>query len=183
MLPVIGLVCALFLTAAPALAQDRPLEVVRHAGPSRTHTAAEVSRATHGDGSDAVVLARADAYADALAAAPLAAALDAPVLLTGPEALDDAAVEEIQRLGATTALLVGELSATVAGEALDAGITTVRRIRADDGWATLAAVAVEVASEQIRELAGHGVDRVHLYTLNRPDLALAVCERLALVPT
>lgn len=145
-LPVIGLVCALFLTAAPALAQDRPLEVVRHAGPSRTHTAAEVSRATHGDGSDAVVLARADAYADALAAAPLAAALDAPVLLTGPEALDDAAVEEIQRLGATTALLVGELSATVAGEALDAGITTVRRIRADDGWATLAAVAVEVAT-------------------------------------
>ena len=145
-LPLIGLVLALLLTAAPAIAQDRPLEVVRHAGPSRTHTAVEVSRAVNGDGSDTVVLARADDYADALAAAPLAAALDAPVLLTGIDALDAAAAEEIQRLGPRTAILVGELSATVAGQALDAGIASVRRIRADDGWSTLAEVAIEVAS-------------------------------------
>ena len=28
------------------------------------------------------------------------------------------------------------------------------------------------------ELAAHGVEHVHIYTLNRADLALAVCERL-----
>lgn len=42
-------------------------------------------------------------------------------------------------------------------------------------------VATDVAAEQIRELAEHGVEHVHLYTLNRSDLALAVCERLTLV--
>lgn len=43
-------------------------------------------------------------------------------------------------------------------------------------------IAAELAATQIVELAGHGVGHVHLYTLNRPDLALAVCDRLALVP-
>jgi methylenetetrahydrofolate reductase (NADPH) len=42
-------------------------------------------------------------------------------------------------------------------------------------------VAVDVASEQIRDLADHGVEHVHIYTLNRPDLAVAICERLSLV--
>ncbi|CAN5582591.1 methylenetetrahydrofolate reductase [NAD(P)H] [soil metagenome] len=39
-------------------------------------------------------------------------------------------------------------------------------------------MAVELAAEQISELVTHGVDHVHLYTLNRADLALAVCERI-----
>jgi methylenetetrahydrofolate reductase (NADPH) len=52
----------------------------------------------------------------------------------------------------------------------------------DDRDATLE-VAAELAAEQIHELADHGVDHVHLYTLNRADLALAVCERLSLVTT
>jgi methylenetetrahydrofolate reductase (NADPH) len=44
-------------------------------------------------------------------------------------------------------------------------------------------VAVELAAEQIADLAAHGVEQVHLYTLNRADLVLAVCERLgALLP-
>lgn len=50
-----------------------------------------------------------------------------------------------------------------------------------DRAATLA-VAAEVAADQIRQLAEHGVEHVHLYTLNRAELTLAVCERLSLVP-
>jgi methylenetetrahydrofolate reductase (NADPH) len=42
-------------------------------------------------------------------------------------------------------------------------------------------VSARVAAEQIAELAAHGVRHVHLYTLNRAELALAVCERLGLV--
>ena len=42
-------------------------------------------------------------------------------------------------------------------------------------------LAADLAAEQIRELTGHGVDHVHLYTLNRSELALAVCDRLATV--
>lgn len=42
-------------------------------------------------------------------------------------------------------------------------------------------LAADLAADQIRELTDHGVEHVHVYTLNRSELALAVCERLATV--
>jgi methylenetetrahydrofolate reductase (NADPH) len=42
-------------------------------------------------------------------------------------------------------------------------------------------VAADVAAAQIRDLAAAGTRQVHLYTLNRAELALDVCDRLALV--
>lgn len=53
----------------------------------------------------------------------------------------------------------------------------------DDDPRATREVAADVAAEQITELTAHGVRHVHLYTLNRPELALAVCERLGLVET
>ena len=43
-------------------------------------------------------------------------------------------------------------------------------------------LAVEIAGEQIDRLVTLGVEQVHLYTLNRSELALAVCERIGLTP-
>ena len=40
-------------------------------------------------------------------------------------------------------------------------------------------IATELATEQIAELAANGVGHVHIYTLNRADLAVAVCDQLA----
>lgn len=51
----------------------------------------------------------------------------------------------------------------------------------DDDRVATAEIAAEVAAEQITELGAQGVEHVHLYTLNRADLALAVCERLGVV--
>jgi methylenetetrahydrofolate reductase (NADPH) len=48
----------------------------------------------------------------------------------------------------------------------------------DDDTDTTQVIAAELAAAQISELAAYGVDEVHIYTLNRADLALAVCERL-----
>ena len=48
----------------------------------------------------------------------------------------------------------------------------------DDDIDTTQVIAAEIAASQIRELADHGVDAVHIYTLNRADLALAVCQQL-----
>lgn len=48
----------------------------------------------------------------------------------------------------------------------------------DDDIETTHKIATEVATEQIIELAANGVDEVHLYTLNRADLAVAVCQHL-----
>lgn len=51
----------------------------------------------------------------------------------------------------------------------------------DDDHDATQAIAAELAAEQIAELSGHGVQHVHLYTLNRAELALAVGERLGVV--
>lgn len=51
----------------------------------------------------------------------------------------------------------------------------------DDEPAAAHDLAADLAASQIRELSDHGVDHVHLYTLNRSELALAVCDRLATV--
>ena len=92
--------------------------VVRVAGPDRVATALEASRDAHPDGTaGAVVLARADAFPDALAGGPLAAAENAPLLLTPTDQLDERVATEIDRvlpdggrvylLGGTAALGAG----------------------------------------------------------------------------
>jgi len=56
-----------------------------------------------------------------------------------------------------------------------------RRFRGLDGDAAATrTVAAEVAAEQISELVEHGVDAVHLYTLNRAELAVDICRQLQL---
>jgi len=52
----------------------------------------------------------------------------------------------------------------------------------DDEHDTRLAVAVEVAIEQVQELARHGVREFHFYTLNRAALTYAICHALGLRP-
>lgn len=58
----------------------------------------------------------------------------------------------------------------------------VDRFAGVDDPETRTAIGADVAAEQILGLAAEGVDHVHVYTLNRPDLALAVCERIGVTP-
>jgi len=55
-----------------------------------------------------------------------------------------------------------------------------RFVGLDDDRETTRKIAAELAAEQIAELAEHDVEHVHLYTLNRSELALAVCDLLDL---
>lgn len=98
------------LVAAPAVA-SHDVTPERIAGEDRIGTAAEVAERQH-DRADRALLANAQRFPDALAAAPAAAALDAPVLLTHRddlpartaavlEALD---VSQVKLLGGTTAI-------------------------------------------------------------------------------
>ncbi|HET7357110.1 MAG TPA: cell wall-binding repeat-containing protein, partial [Nocardioidaceae bacterium] len=91
----------------------RPL-VSRMAGADREHTAIEISQAVFGPAeAGAVVLARQDAYPDALVGGPLAVARHAPLLLTSRTGLDPAVAVEIQRVlapGGTVFLLGGRAS-------------------------------------------------------------------------
>jgi putative cell wall-binding protein len=98
--------------AVPSMPAGRTVTVTasRLAGTERVATALEVSRQTF-TRSDAVVLARSDAYPDALAGAPLAAAMDAPILLTPSDRLPREVAEEIRRLGARRVYLLGGTAA------------------------------------------------------------------------
>jgi subtilisin family serine protease len=120
---------------------------VRVAGASRTSTAIALSQRSHATAAD-VVLARSDAYADALGAAGLAGKLGAPVLLTGSASLDPAVAAEIRRLGAGTVWLAGgdaALSPAVADALRGLGVE-VRRLAGATRYDTARLIAEQLGS-------------------------------------
>ncbi|MBA2316253.1 MAG: cell wall-binding repeat-containing protein [Euzebyales bacterium] len=121
--------------------------VTRVSGANRLATA--VAAAQHGwpDGSATVVIAAAGAFPDALAAAPLATAVGGPLLLVGPRTAAEV-LAEVDRLGATEAVIVGAVGAVplIVGSELDRAGVAVRRIAGDSRADTAALIAREVGA-------------------------------------
>lgn len=111
--------------------------VGRLAGADRFGTAVAVSQAEFPGGkAGAVVLARGDDYPDALVAGPLAAAKNAPLLLTVGGSLPTVSKAELQRVlptGGTVYILggTGAVPASVATQLTDLGYQVVRYGGAD----------------------------------------------------
>jgi len=127
--------------AAEPVGEVRGAVVDRLAGGDRIATAIAVSRATY-ETATAVVLARADAFPDALAAAPLAAAAEGPVLLTAGDALSPGVAEELDRLDPARVLLLGgEGALAPAVAAAVGGGREVARVAGADRYGTAAAIA------------------------------------------
>jgi putative cell wall-binding protein len=127
---------------APETPDDAPAIVARLAGRTRIGTAAAISSALH-ESADTVVVARAFDYADALAGGPLAVHLNAPLLLSEPERLSEEAAEEIRRLGADEAVLLGgegALSPQVERD-LEAMGLVVRRVAGGNRFDTATRIA------------------------------------------
>ncbi|WP_421381724.1 cell wall-binding repeat-containing protein [Bacillus salacetis] len=89
--------------------------LTRLSGDNRLGTAIEVSKAGWSSGltnpEKAVVMARADDPADALAASSLSGVKDSPILLTYPNSIDTSVLNELQRLGAEKVYLLGGTAA------------------------------------------------------------------------
>ncbi len=134
-------------------------QVVRVAGSDRIATAVSVSREAFG-AAPAVVLARHDGYADALAAAPLAATLGGPILLTGRTSLPPAVRTEVTRLGATKAVIVGGGAAVGSGVVADlwAMGLEVERIAGADRFDTAARIARRVGGARVYVTEGANAD-------------------------
>jgi putative cell wall-binding protein len=121
--------------------------VQRTSGRDRYDTAAQLAAHDFATGARNAVVASGHAFADALAAAPLAASLDAPVLLTAPDRLSDATAATLRRLGVRDVVLLGGAAAiapAVEEELRALGLTT-RRVSGRDRYETAAAVATAVA--------------------------------------
>ena len=131
-------------------------------GPDRVATAIASSIATYPGGrAGAVVLARADAFADALSGTPLAAARRAPLLLTAGAGLDSRTAAEISRVlpqGGTVSLLGGTAAlGTGVADALTARGFQVVRYAGRDRYSTAVAVAAALGSPSTVFLAtGNG---------------------------
>jgi len=110
-----------------------------------TAVAASASAFPAAGSASAVVLARSDAFADALTGGPLAAAKHAPLLLTSPGALDATTKTEIGRVLPTggTVYLLGGTSAL--SDAVASAVTALgdvpMRIAGADRFATAVAIA------------------------------------------
>jgi putative cell wall-binding protein len=126
LVPICVLALALsLLSGGGAIAQsggDSDLE--RRSGSGRIETAVDVALTDWPDGADTVLLATAENYPDALAAAPLAASLGAPLLLTPTAALPPVVGDAIDRLDPDDVIVLGG-----AGAVSDAVVRAVRGLR------------------------------------------------------
>ncbi len=103
------------------ISNDPVLVVTPIEGADRFTTAIAVSEKAFSSATN-VVIATGYNWPDALGGAALAGALDGPILLTAPTALPGSVIDEIERLGATHAYVLGSESAVSKGvyNALDA---------------------------------------------------------------
>lgn len=80
--------------------------IERISGSERIETAIQISQ-TGWESAGNVILARADNPADALSSASLSGSMDAPILLTNPNTLQQNVIDEIHRLNASTIYILG----------------------------------------------------------------------------
>ncbi|MHB1340289.1 MAG: cell wall-binding repeat-containing protein [Coriobacteriia bacterium] len=136
----------------PEAATD-PLRV---SGDNRYETAVAMSEQAFPDGAEAVVIATGTNWPDALGGSALAGAVGGPILLTDPMSLNDMVADEIERLGATDAYILGGYSAVSLAvenelEAMLGGY--VNRISGADRYGTSKAVANRAIA-----IMGYGYD-------------------------
>lgn len=145
----------------------------RLAGPSRFHTAVEISK--YGwKRADTVILARSDTFPDALAGVPLAVQENAPILLTDPNQLNDSTLKEMKRIGAKHVILLGgpeAISERIKNEIKSLSqknqlnVTNITRINGNNRFETAAKIA--------EKLNGAPEKAIIVYGYNFPDALAA----------
>ena len=132
----------------------------RISGGGRYETAVEISKKGYPRGSGTVVLARGDLFPDALAGAPLAHQLKAPILLTNSDKLPNSTMLEITRLKAKKVILLGGPNAildSVKVELEKKGLI-VERIGGSDRYRTSVEIAKKLKTNSEDVIVTTGVD-------------------------
>lgn len=132
-------------TTTPSAPGPNTEKVQRIAGSDRINTAILISREGWAS-SSFVVLANGFSYPDALAGVPLAAAVEAPILLTSGKQLEPAVLAEIKRLGAGTVYILGGTAAigSAVENALNSNGFSVRRLSGSNRYETAVKIALEL---------------------------------------
>lgn len=120
--------------------------IFRHAGSDRYETAIKISQSGWKTSEYAVIATGKD-FPDALSAAPLAKTLNAPILLTYSEWLDERVAGELKKLGVKKVYIIGSegvVSKTVENQLLEMGIKSIVRLAGNDRYATSVKIAEEI---------------------------------------
>jgi len=121
--------------------------LVRMYGPTRYETGQAIVRSTSFEATTAI-LASGMGYADALSAAGVAGAYNAPLLLTAPTSLSSVVAVQLVEMGVERVIIIGgtpAVSAAVASTLTNGGFI-VERLSGSDRYATSAACATRVRS-------------------------------------
>ena len=119
----------------------------RLGGADRYETSAQISQNGWANGSDYVVLASGEGYADALCAAPIAKKYNAPILLTSSKTLNSTIKSEIKRLKAKNIIEIGgtaSISSNIEDQLENDMSLNVTRLGGTDRYETSANVAREL---------------------------------------
>lgn len=150
-------------------------EVTRIAGDDRVATSISVFEQNRKVfTSDTVIITRSNDYADALTATPLAAALNAAVLSTGPDGLDDRVLASLKAQGIKNVIIVGgesAVSASASDALKEAGLAT-ERIAGASRYDTALKVAEKV-------MAVKGTDSVPVFLATGTNFADALAAGAA----
>jgi len=142
---------------------------LRLGGSDRFATSALISEEGWSGGSDAVIIANGIQFADALAGVPLAAALNAPILLVAKNSVSSSVKAEVARLGASKVYILGGIAAIDKSVENSFSGVSVERLAGSDRFATAVAIA-----EKLQEITGRKPSNVFLASaVSFPD-ALAV---------
>lgn len=152
-------------------------KITRLGGSDRFETASKIAETGWPDGANNVVIASATSFVDALAAVPLAGALNAPILLVSGSNLNATVRTRLKELSPDKAYIIGGTSAVRSGIQNDIGRLNIdtERISGSDRYETAVRIAQKL--EQLRSTpAGTAF---FAYAYNYPD-ALAVSSIAAL---
>ncbi|WP_339147882.1 MULTISPECIES: cell wall-binding repeat-containing protein [unclassified Sutcliffiella] len=152
----IMLICLVLFTTLLEVNTAEASGPTRIDGANRYDVAVNVSREGWTT-SNTVIISSGDAYADALAASPLAYRLNAPILLTRAGSLPDTTKKRLQELRASNVIVIGgttSVSDNVISEIRRLGSSiNVRRISGKDRFEVAANIANELPAKNIAIVA------------------------------
>jgi len=149
---VFACVCFAFLFSLPFISQASPLAypTERISGQDRIETALGIAQKGW-TSAHTVILNEYANYPDSIAATPLAASLDAPILLTAGNTIDPRVVSELQRLNPQKVILLGgkaRLKASIEAE-LDGLSLSWERIGGENRYETSVRLAERLSSDSL----------------------------------
>lgn len=149
-----------------------PLDnAVRLAGNDGVEAAINLSRATFPDGTSPVaLLSRSTLFPDSLSSGGAQGVVQAPLLVTGEEALDERVAAELERLGTSQVIVLGDEAAIAEGvvEELEALDLTVNRVggptRIETAWEIAGALMSDAQTAiLVRAYPDAGADDAQAY--------------------